>query len=154
MLLLLKSIKGFVCWVLRSHGNRQTHFQYEFSMYWWFIEWCSTSKTRYRFASKPGTLAKLTSTKSRVQFVDLPKVWSVLFSTSGTYERCRGSWGHCELHKKDLPRISKLLFNFLLHLASRHHDSGWPRRPLLSRIRVERDSNLLRGGFCIVVQAS
>ena len=45
----------------------------EFSMYWWFIEWYKAT-TRYRFVSKPATLDKFISTKSRSQLVDLPKV--------------------------------------------------------------------------------
>ena len=56
--------------------------------------------------------------------------------------------------KKIRPVISELSFKFLLHWASRHHDSDWPRLPMLSRVWVERDPSFLRGSFCIVVQAS
>ena len=77
----------------------------EFLMYWWFIEWYST-KPRYRFASKPATLAKFMSTKksSPISWSTKSALWTKFFlRTSTTYERCRGSWGHSELHKKDSP---------------------------------------------------
>ena len=46
---------------------------YEFSMYGWFKEWCSTI-SRYRFVSTPGTFASFISRKTWVQLADLPKV--------------------------------------------------------------------------------
>ena len=50
---------------------------YELSMYRWFKGCCSTI-SRYRFALKPGALAKIISTKTRVELVDLPKEHSKL----------------------------------------------------------------------------
>ena len=50
--------------------------------------------------------------------------------------------------KKIRPVISELSFIFLLHSASRHHVSVWPRGPGLRRVWVKRDLSLLRGTFC------
>ena len=72
MSLLFQSMKFFVCWVLTSHGNQGAAL-YEFSIYEWFREWCSTI-SRYRFAAEPGTFAKPIAKKTRVQLADLLKV--------------------------------------------------------------------------------
>ena len=50
--------------------------------------------------------------------------------------------------KKIGPVIFEPTINFLLHWASRHHDSAWPRGPHLRWVRVKRCLSLLRGSFC------
>ena len=50
--------------------------------------------------------------------------------------------------------IFELSFNFLLHWASRHHDSAWPRAPRLRRVWVRRCLRLLRGSFSVAGRAS
>ena len=50
--------------------------------------------------------------------------------------------------------IYKLKFNFLLHWASRHHASAWPRGPGLGRVWVNRVWYFIRGSFSVVRRAS
>ena len=86
----------------------------EFSMYWWFIEWYGTN-TGYRFASKPATLVKFISTKSRVQLVDLPKVrceQNVFSAPRQLMSVVEGREVIVNYIKKIRPVISELLFNF------------------------------------------
>ena len=155
MSLLFQSMTLFVCWVLTSHGNQGAAL-YEFSIYEWFREWCSTI-SRYIFAAEPGTFEKPIAKKTRVQLADLLKVMceESLFSAPRQLMRVvEGREVIVNYIKKIRPVISELTFNFLLHWASRHHDSAWPRGAWLRLVRVEPDPSLLRGSFCIVVQAS
>ena len=116
---LLQSMKVFVCWVLRSHEIWGPHFM-DFLMFWWFIEWYSTN-TRNRFASKPATLDKFISTKTRVKLVDLPKVrceQSVFSAPRQLMSVDEGREVIVNYIEKIRPVISELLFKFLLHWAS------------------------------------
>ncbi len=49
--------------------------------------------------------------------------------------------------------FQRYLWNFLLQRALRHHDAVWPRCPGLRRVLVQRGLSVLRGSFCVVVQA-
>ena len=150
------AIDEMFCFVSFEIPWEPTAALYEFSIYSWFKEWYS-AKTRYRFVSTPGTLAKFISRKTRVQLADLPKVRCERSVFSAPRQRMSVVEGReviVNYIEKICPVISELSINFLLHRASRHHASGWPRRPGLSRVWVEPDPNFLRGTFCIVVQAS
>ena len=111
---------------------------------------------RYRFALKPGTLANFISKKTRVEFVDLPKVFceQTVFSAPRQLMivvECREVIINYINKKRSV--ISALLFKFLLQRASRHHVSVWPRCPGFRRVLVQPDLSALRGSFCVVVQA-
>ena len=106
---------------------------------------------RYRFAPKPGTLANFISKKTRVEFVDLPKVFceQTVFSAPRQLMivvECREVIINYINKKRSV--ISALLFKFLLQRASRHHVSVWPRGVGLRPVPVEGCLNSLRGTFC------
>ena len=106
---------------------------YEFSMHWWFREWYSTG-TRYRFASNPGTLAKFVLTKSRVQFVDRPKVrfkQSVFLAPRQRMSVIEGREVIVSYKKKIRPVIFELSFNFLLHWLT----ASWLRVTALTPVK-------------------
>ena len=80
----------------------------------------------WMIVSKSGTLAKFISTKTGVQLVDLPKVCckeSVFSAPRQLISVVKGREVIVNNNKKIRPVISELTFNFLLHGASRHHDS-------------------------------
>ena len=142
--------KVFFCRVLRSHGIRRPHFM--IFQYIDVVE-CQSTVSRYRLVSENPAHAlnsfrpKLESNKLIYKLCANNYVFSPHLDNVSALSRAG-------CIKKIGPAIFELTYNFLLHWASRHHDSDWPGLPKLSRVWVERDPSFLRGRFCIVVQAS
>ena len=97
---------------------------YEFSMYGWFKEWCSTI-SRYRFVSTPGTFASFISRKTWVQLADLPKVRCERSVFSAPRQRMSVVEGR-EVIVINLKKIRQVISELSIYsFPTEHPDSVW-----------------------------
>ena len=121
MLLILQSIKVFVCPILRSHGNRQPHFMI---FKCWFKGWYSTGIS-YRFVSTPGTVASFISRKTWVQLADLPNVRWERSVFSAPRQRMSVVEGR-EVIVINIKKIREVIIELSIYFfPTEHPDSVW-----------------------------
>ena len=125
---ILQLMEVFVCWVIWSHGNRRPHFMNSECID--DLKGAVVPKLTINiFASTPTTLATklihLDKKSNSLSWSTKSGFWTNCFlPTSTTYECCQGSWGHCELHKKDSPSDSRAIVWISSPLSIM---ASWPR---------------------------